>query len=457
MYRSKSGTRNEIAATPLTARFVAVPGSVPLGTIKRNTQKQIDMFTTAIILETRTPRKDGTYPIKLRVILNRNARYFGLGYYLTEKEFNEAFSSKPRGRHKTIAEKCREQQTKAETILDNLDPLDLDRFKAVFTSKPSNKGGTVKKYFDQYIDELTNENRHGTASNYRCAMNCLTDFTNIEKLTFQQITPDFLKRYAAKMETDGKTPSTIGIYLRPLRHLYKKAQSRNEAPKNNPFGIDEGQFSIPTSEKHKRPLERSEIELLAAYKSVNPERVMYRDFFLLSYLLCGLNFADLLTIKWSQIDGNTLFVRRQKTKRNTKKVTLIELFISDQAQKIIDRYAKTGQTYIFDVINESDTTAEIHKKKQNFIRNCNAALKKIAQQLGINPKISTVYARHSAASHGVEAGATVADISAALGHTDIKTTSNYISSLKNGRQSLANSLQTEIPINKNQYEFENME
>jgi integrase/recombinase XerD len=229
-----------------------------------------------------------------------------------------------------------------------------------------------------------------------------------------------------------------------LRHLYKKAQAANEAPKHYPFGSDEKQFLIPTSEKHKRPLEREEIQLLAAYKTRIPERRMYRDFFLLSYLLCGLNFADLLTIRWDQIEDQIMTVKRAKTQRTAKKSVLIHLFISEQARQIIDNYATSGR-YVFDLIGEEDDKATIRQKVQNFTRNCNKVLKKIAIKIGINPKISTVYARHSAASHGIEAGSTIADVSAALGHTDIKTTSNYVSSLQKGRQKLAQSLQIGLP------------
>jgi integrase/recombinase XerD len=412
------------------------------------------MYSTKIILEKRHPRKDGLYPVKLRVTIDRYARYFGLGYSLTETDFEIAFSPDTKGRLKKIAQKLIDREKKAEKILQDMEPLNFDVFAKQFSNRSVKKAGTVKRYFEDYMQKLTKENRHGTASNYEFSLKSLAKFTDIETLSFKKITAGFLADYAEKMEDAGKTPSTIGIYLRPLRHLYKKAQKNNDAPPNNPFGADENQFQIPTSEKNKRPLERAEIEILANYKSPNPERAMYRDFFLLSYFLSGLNFADLLTIRWEQIDGQTLKVTRTKTKRTAKKGNKIELFITGQAQQIINRYASPG-IYVFDVINESDKPLEIHQKVNKFNRNCNQALKRIAKATGINPKISIVFARHSAASHGIEAGATIADVSAALGHTDLKTTSNYISSLKNGRQKLAESLQINInpelkpPTNEN--------
>ncbi len=398
------------------------------------------MYSTQIVLDKRHPRKNETYPAKLRVTINRYSRYFGLGFSFSDDEFKLAFSPQAKGRLKTIANKLREKEQSALAILDEMDDPDFDKFSLIFTQRGIKNAGTVKQYYETYIGQLIAENRLGTASSYKCSLNSLASFTDIETLSFKQIKKEFLKRYTEKMLSEGKTTSTIGIYLRPLRHLYKKAQAGNDAPKHYPFGTDEKQFLIPTSEKHKRPLEREEIQLLAAYKTHIPERRMYRDFFLLSYLLCGLNFADLLTMRWDQIEDQTLMVKRAKTQRTTKRSVSIHLFISDQAQQIINKYATSG-LYVFDVISREDDKATIRQKVQNFTRNCNQALKKIAREIGINPKISTVYARHSAASHGIEAGATIADVSAALGHTDIKTTSNYVSSLQNGRQKLAQSLQ----------------
>ncbi len=59
-------------------------------------------FSTRILLEERTPRKDGTYPVKLRVTIERKSRYFGLDYNLTEKDFKKVYSDKPRNQYKKL-------------------------------------------------------------------------------------------------------------------------------------------------------------------------------------------------------------------------------------------------------------------------------------------------------------------------------------------------------------------
>jgi integrase/recombinase XerD len=397
-------------------------------------------YSTSIILETRTPRKDGTFPVKIRLIIDRKARYFSLGEYFTPDNFERIMNpkpkAKPRDNEKQIREKLISTEARANDLLKYMEPPDFEQFRRLFTS--TGGGGNVLKYFETYIKECKQENRLGTASNYECSKNSLNELKGIESLNFKDITPAWLKDYQAKMEGLGKSISTVGIYLRPLRFLFKRAISDGVISESHyPFN----KYQIPTSENNKRPLERSEIEALAGYTG-NPVNEMYRDFFLLSYFLVGLNFMDLLTLKWKQYTGDRISLVRTKTKRTTqRKQTPIDLFINDEAQEIIRRYGNPGGDYIFNIISINDSPGEVRRKVQNFNRNTNQALKAIAKKTpGINTSISTVFARHSAASHGITSGASLADVSKALGHKNIQTTSNYISGLSEGAKILGNNL-----------------
>lgn len=401
------------------------------------------MFTTAIILETRTPRKDKTFPVKLRVIIDRAARYYGLGVYLTETEFEEAFRPNPPAKLKKIVARLRAKEQTAIQLLEKIEPPSFELFKQQFTKRPISGIGNVKTYYQNYIDEMREKKRLGSASNYYYSLKALSNFTDIEKLNFKDVTPDFLNKFSDHLLENEKSISTIGVFLRPLRCVFNKAlNDKIVSPELYPFGAGGGKFQIPASEKHKRPLERWEIERLAMYNG-SPARNFYRDMFLISYFLCGINFGDLLTMRWDQLDGNTITFFRSKTKRTAKKQAEIELFVNDQCFELIQKHGRPGK-YIFPILNETDSPEKIHLKIKNFIRLCNQSLKKIAKEIGINPKISTVFARHSAASHGIEAGASIGAISQALGHSNIKTTSVYISALKSGREQLGQSLKIKI-------------
>jgi integrase/recombinase XerD len=412
-------------------------------------------FTTAIIVDDRYPRKkDGKSPVKLRVIIDRKARYYGVGEYLTPDELtNRVYILKPRGDYKKLFVRFTEIKNRADAILETMETPTFDQFKRLFLQKGS--GGNVKKYFDTYINTLTIDDQPGTASNYDTAKKSIDKMMGIDNLNFRDITKQWLKDYQKKMQKAGKSITTVSMYLRTLRTLYNQAIRDNVVlPIHYPFGRDK--FQIPSARNYKRPLERWEIEALAGYQG-KPINEMYRDYFLLSYSLMGLNFADLLTLQWNDIkqtiiknNGETITVKylevlRKKTEHTSQgDQQKIEIEINDYAQYIIDKYGD-GNKYVFSIITPGDTPGEQRRKIKNFVRNTNQALKLIAGQIGINKNISTMFARHSAAVHGLEGGATIGDVSHALGHKDLKTTSNYIKSMEGGKHKLAQALKITVP------------
>jgi hypothetical protein len=151
-------------------------------------------FSTAIILETRNQRKDETYPVKLRVTIERLSRYYAIEWeipdekepgkkikqkYLTQIEFDKVEAKKPREPYKTIKEAFNDTEKKARELLTVMENPTFDQFKRLFTSKAS-AGGNVWKYYEDYITECKNENRLGTASSYECSRNSLNLLKGIE-------------------------------------------------------------------------------------------------------------------------------------------------------------------------------------------------------------------------------------------------------------------------------------
>ena len=413
----------------------------------------MENYSTGIVIEKRQPTTKNTYPIKLRVTIDRKTRYYGLGKYMTEKDFNKMMSRKP-GELKVLRWELEAHEKRAKDILKALPNPTFDQFKRMFVEKKG--GGNVEGYYQMFIDQLKKDDRHGTASSYECSLNSINKEMGLSNVSFSQITPEWLTEYTKKLEAKGKSISTVGIYLRPLRHMFNKAIGDGVVNRDKyPFGSTaHGKYSIPTSENSKRPLKRSELEALADYSGVYDK---YRDFFWLSYSLMGLNFYDLLTLQWQQIEGKTITIIRTKTKYTSRKrQRAIRLYVTDEAQAIIDRYGNPKSKYVFDVITDDDTPGVIRRKVQNFTRNTNQVLKKIAEEKNkaagkvvINPNISTVFARHSAASHALKNGASLAIISKTMGHTNVNTTSNYFDSMDDEEKHLAEILQLKnntVPI-----------
>ena len=100
-------------------------------------------------------------------------------------------------------------------------------------------------------------------------------------------------------------------------------------------------------------------------------------------------------------------------------------------QTIIDRWGNipAPDNFIFPVLDGKEDAMRRKLKTQYLTRAINKRMHAIGEALGIG-SISTYTARHSFATVLKRAGANIAYISESLGHSDLKTTENYLASFE---------------------------
>jgi site-specific recombinase XerD len=86
------------------------------------------------------------------------------------------------------------------------------------------------------------------------------------------------------------------------------------------------------------------------------------------------------------------------------------------------------ENYIFPILNKNvhQTNAQITNRIHKITAQINDDLKEIGKMVGIDIPLSTYVARHTYASVLKRGGASVAKISQALFHTNLKTTQIYL-------------------------------
>ncbi|KAA6304707.1 Tyrosine recombinase XerC, partial [termite gut metagenome] len=123
---------------------------------------------------------------------------------------------------------------------------------------------------------------------------------------------------------------------------------------------------------------------------------------------------------------------RSKTINTTKEKREICAVITPEMQAIINKWGnkeKSPDNYIFPYLIGNETPIQQKAVIKDIIRRINKRLKKIGNELGVSG-ISTYTARHSFAGVLKRSGANIAYISESLGHSDLKTTENYLASFE---------------------------
>jgi integrase len=397
----------------------------------------LDGITTTIVFDTRRAKKTedpemdlfSLYPIKYRITFMRKQYYYPSGIDLTEDEWRRL----PDAKGKELKENRELIQSGFDKIKGHIkEMVKGEGFSIEGLSKRLSKGrkNSILAAFDRKIEDLNKTGQIGTAITYQCAINSISKYTT-KDIRFSDITLDWLKKYEAHLMTEGKSITTIKFYIGCIRAIMNEGKSLKIISESQyPFG--KGKYEIKTGTGRKMALTLPQIKAVLDYPLFSDTEKQCRDLWFFSYLCNGLNFNDMLKLKYKDISGGEIHFIRQKTKRTTNKQREIAATLLPQMKAIIDRWGNTAKkpdNYIFPFLsNGIDATAE-KRIIQNVVRLTNKKMAKISKGLKFD-LISTYTARHSYATVLKRSGANIAFISESLGHSDLRTTENYLASFE---------------------------
>lgn len=201
--------------------------------------------------------------------------------------------------------------------------------------------------------------------------------------------------------------NAYAIHLRNIRTVFNYARDE-EITTLYPFR----KFKIKHEETKKRAMP---IEQLKELRDIPCEEYQekYRDMFMLSFYLMGINMGDLLHLKKEDLVNGRIEYHRAKTNK------LYSIKVEPEAEKIIRKYK--GKKYLLNPLDHYSDHLE-------FVRHMNRELKKIGtmERKGrggkklrepLNDQLSSYWARHTWATIAAELDIPIETISRCLGHS----------------------------------------
>jgi integrase/recombinase XerD len=388
-------------------------------------------ITISSILDTRRENKNNNFPIKIRVTYARDRKYYSTGKSLSVTEWEKLPITKNRA-YSEIKTDIQSSFDKVKHIVQVLEAEGNFSFNSLNNRLGKCLTDSLNSAFNAKIQTLEKEGRAGTQVYYNCALTSIEKFRG-ENIQFTSINEDWLKQYEKYMLDQGRTYTTIGMYLRAIRTLMNDAK-RNDVIKDSQYPFGKGKYEIPIGLGRKLALTLSQIKSIVQYEG-NPVTEKYRDLWFFSYLCNGINFTDLIQLKYSNIQNGEISYFRAKTIRTSKVKKEIHAILTPEIEMIIKKWGnhkRKPDQYIFPYLNGNESQIEIRAKAQDIIHRTNDRLKEIGKDLKID-NLSTYSARHSFATVLKRSGANIAFISESLGHADQKTTENYLASFEQER------------------------
>lgn len=383
------------------------------------------MATVRIHLDTRSVRKDGTSPLKINVYHKGKMCSIGLDAHVKARNWDEALSRVVGLPDRaSLNEGIRKRRVEAEGVLLRLESEGLlDRMDAsgirdaILGKEPRTCGGTgFSAAFRRFMGQKSNP---GTKGLYAQTLAKLYAFCpGLDGVRYEDITRGWLADFDAFLARTSPSRNARNIHLRNIRAVFNYAIDEDYTSAY-PFR----RFRIKPEETRKRSLTVEQLRLLRDYPC-EPHQAEYRDIFMLMFYLIGINPADLLRARKSDVRDGRLEYRRAKTGK------LYSVRIEPEARAVIDRYAGKGDS-LLDV-------ADRYGDYRDFMHRMNRELKRIGtmERKGRGgkkfiepafPGLSAYWARHSWATAAYSLDIPMDTISRALGHeTGSPVTAIYI-------------------------------
>jgi len=398
-----------------------------------NAMKHLRVSLVAFF-DTARKLKDENGAIKLRITHNRVFKLYSTGISVTEDEYKNICSHRPRLEMRDKRKYVFSYLKRAHDIIIELDEFTFEAFDKKYKTK--RKTNDILSYFDNYIDELKKEDRFGNAESYWCAKRKIQEFTKATTIPFETIDVGFLKRFEKWMLSENCGPTTVGFYCRCIKKLFNDAIREEDVKRDKyPFGeTKRGLYSPPQPRNIKKALSLADLQKIIVYAPVDgsPEHY-HRDIWVFSYLCNGINIKDISLLKYKDIHGDSIYFDRAKTINTNRRSKPIVISLIDQNKAIISRWGNPANdlnNYIFPVLNDIESVEKQRDKIKLFTHQINKYIKRVAGKVGIEGDVTSYSARHSFATVLKRLDTNLSYISEALGHSNMKTTESYLDSFE---------------------------
>lgn len=317
-------------------------------------------------------KKDGTWPVNLRITYQRKISYIATPYFVTKSQINKEFEIKDKFLQMIIDEdisKARREIYSSFKKLSDKSIAQIGDYLTTFLYSDKKTGINFFEFAEAHIAQME-ENNQASRGNYGISIRKIKAYVGHESFMFDDITLTFLEEFDAWLFKTGVGTRGRCLYLSNFRAIYYAAIKKyNKEDENiivitkNPFK----RFTFPVEETpQQRALSLNELKKLVAYKPLKETVQLAKDVFFLSLYLVGMNTVDLYQL--SKISNGRVTYRRAKTRGVRADGAEISIKIEPEVVDLISKYADKEKQRAFNFHYRYTTAAGFNSAVNEYLK-----------------------------------------------------------------------------------------
>jgi hypothetical protein len=397
------------------------------------------MATFKIVLDKRKKLEKDKFHLSVRVSNSRDITYLHLSQLMTLKEYDIYFRKQVFDKNiLAVKEKFESYANRAHMVYQIVVPYDKAKFREIFydkefdfdkdTTQAQKIQSSIKFLFEKCTKEKleSNQIKSSTADNYRTALNNLEKFQ--KNMTYHDITGDMLFKIESwylsnKIDYKNNSIASVGNLMRSLKAVLNYNIKKKIIPKSYEYPFNE--YKIPSYIPPKKVISMEEIQKIIDLNEFNNWWEEYaRDIWILLYRMHGINYIDLLLLKWeNQIGEHFVFMREKTRTTRRNNIRPIKVKISDKIQSVLNKVGNKNSRYVLGKIKKEGYS-------QTYLKNLNRSEKSeinkylniIGKRLNLSATLNIALARVCYANSLKRNNVNPLKISENMNHSDPRTT-----------------------------------
>lgn len=199
----------------------------------------------------------------------------------------------------------------------------------------------VFEFMDSCVLHKRERGKESTAELYRAGANHLKRYMKKEQMAWEEFTPEMVEQFREHLRDEGLGVNSVNSYLSCLRAMYNNAVKGESGQDLHLFiGI---RLQRELTEKRAVPVSIfNKMAKLCLDNDSQLQQIV--DWYMFSYLACGMPFADLYRLKRENLREGEIVYQRIKTG------TLVRVSITSGMKKILKRNTCKNSPWLFPIL-----------------------------------------------------------------------------------------------------------